>query len=94
MFLRGAAASKVFQLDQHGQRALKLAVQVRFVAGKLLQSVGLQPFANGLIDDSVMVAGLFFLLVDKGRDVIGDEGGNSSTLTWNASKASHEPLSL
>jgi hypothetical protein len=70
MFLRCAAASEVFQLDQHGQSALKLAVQVRFVAGKLLQPVGLQPFANGLVHDGVVVAGLFFLLVDKGRDVL------------------------
>jgi hypothetical protein len=67
MFLRCAAASEVFQLDQHGQSALKLAVQVRFVAGKLLQPVGLQPFANGLIDDSVVVAGLFFLLAAQGK---------------------------
>ena len=77
MLLCRAAASEVFQLDQHGQSAFKLAVQVRFVAGKLLQLVGLQPFANGLVHDGIVVAGLFFLLVTQGRQVLGDKAGQA-----------------
>lgn len=41
-------ASKLFQLQNHGQRALELAVEVRFVAVELLQTMHLQPFAKGL----------------------------------------------
>lgn len=66
MFLRRTTASEVFELDQHGQSTLELAVQVGFEAGKLLQLVGLQPFADGLVDDGLVVAGLFFLLVAQG----------------------------
>ncbi len=73
VYLRRTSASKVFQLDQHRQRALKLAVQMRFVARKLFQPIGLQPLAKGLVDDGAMVAGLFFLLVDKGGDMLADE---------------------
>lgn len=61
-----AVASKVFQLDQHTQCALKLAIQVGFVAGELPQPICLQPFTNGLVDDGVVVAGFFFLLVAQG----------------------------
>ena len=46
---------------------------MRFVARKLFQLVGLQPLAKGLVDDGAMVAGFFFLLVDKGCDVLADE---------------------
>jgi hypothetical protein len=49
--------SEVFQLDQHGQSSLKLAIQVGFVAGKLLQFVGLQTFTQRLILDGLVVAG-------------------------------------
>ena len=73
MFLRGTAASEVFELDQHGQGTFKFAIQVRFVARKLLQPVGLQPFSNGLVHDRVVVAGLFFLLVDKRCNALSDE---------------------
>ena len=58
---RCADASEVLELDQHGQRALELAVEVRFVSGKLLQFVGMQSFAHGLVFDGFVVASLFFL---------------------------------
>ncbi len=66
MFLRCSAASEVFELDQHGQSALKLSVEVGFVAGKLLQLEGFQPFANGLVHDGIVVARLFFLAMAQG----------------------------
>jgi len=73
MFLRCPVVSEVLELDQHGQGTLKLAIKVRFVARKLLQPIGLKPFTKGLIDDGIVVAGLFFLGVTHGKQVFVDE---------------------
>ena len=77
MFLGCAAAFKVFKLDEHGQSALKLAIQVSFVPGKLLQPMGLQPFANGLVNYGVVMARFFFLLVAQRVQLLCEKAGQT-----------------
>ena len=62
--LRLPRYSHLFQLDQHAQRTLKLAIQVCLVARELLELIGNQPLAQSLIFDVLMVAGLFIHLDD------------------------------